>query len=101
MKLDRMIATPIQNLSAPDFESLRSGRDRFSPMSLPTLEAILKRRNLQEEQDTITTAFPHPVARAKAFRWLLRGLDAQKTIRKVNLDLDHAATAHGREYNPL
>jgi hypothetical protein len=101
MELDRMIATPIQNLSASDFESLRSGRDRFSPMSLPTLEAILKRRNLQDEQDTITTAFPDPVARAKAFRWLLRGLDAQKTIRKVNLDLVHAATAHGREYNPL
>src|SRR5271157_3766407 len=101
MDLDQLMATPFVQLTDDDFDSVRHGRDRFSPMSLPTLEAILKRRCLQDDQAAVANAFPNPTARAKAFRWLLRGLDAQKTIRKVTGDLQRAALAHGREYNPL
>ena len=73
-----------------DFASLRSGRDRFSSIHLselaemvdtPTMDGLAE---LDDEQ------------KARALRWVLRGLDVDMAVHKVKVDAEIAQNAKGR-----
>jgi len=78
-----------------DFADLRSGRDRFSAMKLPQLEAAVgdetaaaARKRMasvpDEERDNEV---------AKALRWVLRGLPVAMAARKTEVDREITANA--------
>lgn len=85
--LEKVCQTPIGSLSFSDFLKLKCGRDRYSQMKLPDLQSAVT------ESDWIlgTSAFLNDEkAQASCFRWILRGLDADKAIRKVRTDFEVA-----------
>jgi hypothetical protein len=83
--LDRIISTPCGSLSFGDFAKLKSGRDSYSGMKMPQLQdavSIIDRRLIIE-------TFPlNETAQTSCLRWMLRGLDCNKAIRKVKTDLE-------------
>jgi hypothetical protein len=83
--LDRICNTPGKSLSFGDFAKLKSGRDSFSGMKLPQLQDAVS----VMDQRSIVEAFPQvESAQASCLRWVLRGLDCDKAIRKVQTDLE-------------
>lgn len=83
--LDRIISTPCESLSFGDFAKLKSGRDSFSEMKLPQLQDAVS----VMDQRSIVEVFPQvESAQASCLRWMLRGLDCQRAIRKVQTDLE-------------
>jgi len=83
--LDRIVSTPGKSLRFGDFAKLKSGRDSFSGMKLPQLQDAVS----VMDQRSIAEAFPQvESAQASCLRWMLRGLDCQKAIRKVQTDLE-------------
>jgi hypothetical protein len=83
--LDRICNTPGISLSFGDFAKLKSGRDSFSGMKLPQLQDAVS----VMDQRSIVEAFPQvESAQASCLRWMMRGLDCQKAIRKVQTDLE-------------
>ncbi|HEY2827057.1 MAG TPA: hypothetical protein VGJ04_05595 [Pirellulales bacterium] len=91
--LDRIICTPCESLSFGDFAKLKSGRDSFSKLKLPQLQdgvSVMDQRSIAE-------TFPqNESAQASCLRWIARGLDCKKAIRKVQTDLEISEKATSR-----
>jgi hypothetical protein len=88
--LQRICSTPIESLSFKDFLSLKSGRDSFSRVKLPELRTGVS----EPDRVCIASAFAtDDKAQASCLRWILRGLDAEKAIRKVQADIEIADKA--------
>lgn len=80
--IDTINATPHEDLRFRDFLCLKSGRDSFSRIRLKELTTLVSIYAL----DSVREAFEHESDQAKCLRWILRGLDTDKAIRKVKTD---------------
>jgi hypothetical protein len=90
-ELDRIIVTPMESLSFKDFVRLKCGRDEFTRTKLTDLKTAVS------HPDCLAAAAEFPdesKAEASCLRWILRGLPAEKAIRKIRTDL--AVTAKVR-----
>ena len=84
-ELERVINTPNGELKFGDYVKLKSGRDQFSRMKTEELHAHPAICNM--EWNFIVAAFRDDFhAHESCARWMLRGLDIDKAIRKVNVD---------------
>jgi hypothetical protein len=93
LALDKTINVPYDSLNFGDFAKLKSGRDSFSRMKLPELQdavSVMDRRSIAE------VFVQNEPAQASCLRWMLRGLDCQKAIRKVQTDLEITERATAR-----
>lgn len=70
-----------------DFARLRSGRDAFSRLTLGALRAQCDVSALVEG------ALADDTDKAKAYRWIARGLPEWMAVRKVKIDLEITANA--------
>lgn len=70
-----------------DFARLRSGRDAFSRLTLEALRAQCDASALVEG------ALAEDADKAKAYRWIARGLPEWMAVRKVKTDLEITANA--------
>jgi hypothetical protein len=87
------MSTPYESLSFGDFAKLKSGRDSFSGMKMPQLQDAIS----EIDRRSIVAAFTHnESSQASCFRWMLRGLDSKKAIRKVQTDLEISEKAISR-----
>jgi hypothetical protein len=83
--LQRVCNTPIGSLSFKDFLALKCGRDRFSQIKLSELQSAVS----EMDWIAVTSAFiDDEKSQATSLRWILRGLDADKAIRKVRTDIE-------------
>jgi hypothetical protein len=87
--LQRICQTPLESLSFKDYLKLKSGRDRFSKISLAELQSAVS----ETDWIAVTSAFADEKVQASCCRWILRGLDVEKAIRKVRADLEIAEKA--------
>ena len=84
-ELDRIASAPPESLGFKDFAKLKSGRDSFSGMKLPQLQDALP----VDDWPSVVAAFiQDESAKASCCRWILRGLDCDKAIRKVRTDME-------------
>jgi hypothetical protein len=93
LALDKIINVPCDSLNFGDFAKLKSGRDSFSKMKLLELQdavSVMDRRSIAE------VFVQNESAQASCLRWMLRGLDCEKAIRKVQTDLEITARATAR-----
>ncbi len=81
-----VIDTPISDLGTEDFDRLRSGRDRYSRMSLESLRA-----DLPQESEEVARRIKSDKYQAVALRWIKRGLSPEKAIRKAVYDKQREA----------
>ena len=91
--LDRIIVTSMESLSFKDFIRLKCGRDEFSQMKLTDLKSAVS------HPDSLAVAAEFPddsKAEASCLRWILRGLPAEKAIRKIRTDLEVTAKVRSR-----
>jgi len=89
-EIERIANTPIESLSFKEFLQLKSGRDQFSKMTLADLKTAVP----HSDCDSVSREFAgDPKAEATCLRWVLRGLPAEKAIRKVKTDAEIAARA--------
>lgn len=80
LEIDRINQTPMVDLRFRDFRLLKSGRDEFSKMPL----AALRETVAQDVIAAVETEFPNDEdLQARCYRWVLRGLEVEKAIRKV------------------
>jgi hypothetical protein len=83
--LDRMIATPMDQLRFEDFIKLKSGRDKLSNIKLDILKSTVS----ATDSELVATTFADDQTRqAACFRWILRGLTSDKAIRKIKTDIE-------------
>lgn len=82
---------PMEMLRFRDFARLRSGRDRFSAMRLPELQATVGPS--AETLAALAAEFPAQADQAKVLRWMARGLSPDKAMRKVATDIEIAQNA--------
>jgi ribonuclease HI len=84
--LDYVRTTPFEQLRFADFKRLKvGGSDRFSRLGLSQLAASVS----ADVSSAIVAAFPEDrPSQEKALRWVFRGLDAKKAIRKVRIDME-------------
>ena len=75
----RLNETPMEQLRFRDFAHLKSGHDAYSRMSLATL-----REGVSLADREILDALGDDAI--KGYRWLARGLDAERAVRKVKTD---------------
>ncbi len=80
--INRIVKTPMRDLTFTDFATLRSGRDRFSTTRFAELRAGV----LPNEYARVKLAFPKRRELKSCLRWMLRGLPIDKAIRKVAVD---------------
>ncbi|MBS3904807.1 MAG: hypothetical protein KGZ39_05730 [Simkania sp.] len=84
-ELDLVIDTPLEKLKFKDFMVLKvGGFDQFSNLKYDELVKRASAANLHSILEALTSR----KAAATALRWTLRGLDAPKAIRKVQVDLE-------------
>jgi len=78
-----------------DYAALRSGRDRFSGMKLPELEASVgdQARSDVRSKMAFVPEGERDTEIAKALRWLLRGLPIDMAVRKVAVDREISSSA--------
>jgi hypothetical protein len=89
--LDRVKNSPMGSLSFSHFAKLKSGFDDYSAMKLPALQKAIS----EAEQRTVTEAFvDDEKSQAACIRWMLRGLDCAKAVRKIRVDLEISAKAN-------
>jgi ribonuclease HI len=89
-EIERIENTPMESLSFKDFLQLKSGRDRFSKMKLADLKTAVSHSDCQ----SVSSVFADdPKAEATCLRWILRGLTAEKAIRKIKTDAEVASKA--------
>ena len=91
--LDKIKTLPMDRLSFGDFAKLKSGRDEFSKIKFGALFAQMN----GDDRKMISDAIAREADQAKAMRWVLRGLTAEKAIRKVKTDLQITAKVVGNE----
>jgi hypothetical protein len=91
--LDRVVGTACESLSFGDFAKLKSGRDSYSGMKIAQLQDAVS----MMDHSSIVETFPqNESAQASCLRWMMRGLDCQKAIRKVKTDLEISQRATGK-----
>lgn len=83
--IERLNQIPMSHLRFRDFLVVKSGRDQYSAMRLPTLREAVT----EDVIVAVTAALPddEPM-QARCYRWVLRGLHVDKTIRKVKTDAE-------------
>ena len=74
----------LKNPKDEDFANLRSGWDPYSKMKVGTL---LEQAN-QQDTEEIKKNLKSDAEIARALRWTFRGLPVQKSIRKVQVDVE-------------
>ena len=85
LAIDRINQTPMADLRFRDLCRLKSGWDEFSKMRLADLHEAVA----QDVTAAVTAAFPRDEElQARCYRWVLRGLDVGKAIRKVSMDVE-------------
>lgn len=91
--IERINNTPVDDLCFKDFLRLKvGGRDEFSALWGKRLESKVSQDILARLQET----FPHDrKSQHSAIRWVLRGLETTRAIRKVETDL---AVSENAEY---
>lgn len=87
--IDWLNATPMERLSFKDFRGLKIGRDSLSRQQISSLQGQVS----QQDREAVEAAFEHPKDRAVCYRWILRGLETDRSIRKVNTDKEVAQGA--------
>jgi hypothetical protein len=95
-ELDRVANTPLESLAFKDFAKLKSGRDSFSGMKLPQLQDAL---SVADWRSIVAAFQDDDSAKASCCRWILRGLDCDKAIRKVRTDLEISEKATAKWKN--
>ena len=80
---------PMERLKFQDFRELKAGRDEMSRLRLPAL----RERVGAETRDVVEATFDDDRHQATCFRWLLRGLNVDKAIRKVKTDAEVSENA--------
>ena len=96
--LAEVAAMPEADLRFAHFAALRSGRDRYSGMSLAALRMAVG----EDAADCVESEVPDPARLASALRWMLRGLPIARAIRKARVDAEVSmralatAQAHAR-----
>lgn len=80
---------PMERLRFQDFRELKAGRDEMSKLRHPAL----RERVGVEAHDAVEAAFDDDRHQATCFRWLLRGLNVDKAIRKVKTDAEVSENA--------
>ncbi|HUY93581.1 MAG TPA: hypothetical protein VMV10_32940 [Pirellulales bacterium] len=94
MTIDEINATPMDQLRFRDFLRLKAGRDTFSRLKLDALREMVSIIAVREAE----SAFDDPKQQSVCLRWVLRGLDADKAVRKVKTDLEVGENARARYY---
>ncbi|MBX9790525.1 MAG: hypothetical protein K2Y37_16520 [Pirellulales bacterium] len=89
MDIENLNSSPIETLRFSDFAGLKSGRDEFSPLSLEQL----RERVTAIDVEKVSESFPDLKSQANCLRWILRGLDTDKAIRKVKTDAEVSANS--------
>lgn len=89
MKIDEINATLMNQLRFRDFAELKSGRDSFSRLKLAQLATMVSCSDVA----AVEAAFEHDRERASCYRWILRGLNQDKAVRKVKTDAEITANA--------
>jgi hypothetical protein len=88
---------PMSRLRFRDFQSLKSGRDEFSRRGLVSLRASLPGEIVAQ----VAAAFPDSAElQERCLRWVLRGLQTDKAVRKVKTDAEVSANAAGIRHAP-
>ena len=83
----------MESLGFKDFVQLKCGRDEFSRMKLSDLQMAVSHPDCL----AVTADFPDdPKAEASCLRWILRGLPADKAIRKIRTDLEVTAKVRSK-----
>lgn len=90
--VDRINQTPMKSLKFKDFARLRSGLDELTRRPIDELRELVSRPDL----DVIDRTFHEARDRNSAVRWRLRGLDLDRTIRKVKTDAEIDRNAGNR-----
>ncbi len=75
-------ATPMASLRFKHLRDLKVGRDNFSEIRIDTLRSMISRQHV----DVIESTFANPKYQVTCMRWVLRGLEIDKAIRKVSTD---------------
>jgi hypothetical protein len=93
LSIDEINDTPIQDLRFRDFRNLKvpGGRDEYSVLR----HEALRGRVGSGEAKEVDMTFSDPRDQTVCYRWILRGLDLPKAIRKVKTDLEIASNAIG------
>ncbi len=78
---------PLDELPPAIFATIHSGHDEFSRLRLHRLVALVP----ADVQTRIHAVLPDATSRASAMRWWLRGLEAERAIRKVLFDIERDA----------
>lgn len=84
-ELDRIIVAPMETLSFKDFIQLKCGRDEFSRLKLADLKTAVSHPDCLA---VVAEISDDSKAEASCLRWVLRGLPAEKAIRKIRTDLE-------------
>lgn len=91
MTIDEINSTPMERLRFRHFLNLKSGRDVFSRYPLAKLRELVSVNALEEVRK-----LEHEREQASCLRWVLRGLDLDKAIRKVKTDAEVTAQTIAR-----
>ncbi len=89
-------ARDMEDLRFRDFAALKvpGGRDQWSMLRIGKLSEAI---DDYEVIDSLTEIFPDSRPRASCYRWILRGLEVDRAVRKVKTDLEIGQNAKGLE----
>ena len=93
--------TPMDQLRFRDFAALKvpKGSDEYSRKRHATLLKMLDERDVALIDAAFADGDTPQTHQAAAYRWCLRGLDAEKAIRKVKTDLEIRDNAIGARFD--
>jgi hypothetical protein len=96
--LEKVIATPIDDLTREDFLKLKvGGRDKFSNIRRSMLKYETQAITYHVEGD-VNKVFPNPENQVACLRWICRGLSPQKAIRKIKIENEEIAKMKKRYF---
>ena len=92
--IDRLNSQPMEGLRFSDFTGLSvGGSDEFSRVKLSALSERVSHSDFEQVRGKFAN---DDKAQASCLRWILRGLNCDKAIRKVSTDNEVAQNAAGR-----
>lgn len=83
--LEIVLAKPAEELNFRDLFLLKSGKDKWSKLSLAQLEELQRGVKVPDDFDDKN--------KASCLKWMMRGLPIDKAIRKVDVDRSVAESA--------
>lgn len=89
LSIDQINAKPMEQLRFKHFANLKSGRDKFSRLKLAQLREMIS----AEAYEAVVAEFGDGKTAEKCLRWICRGLNSDKAIRKVHTDLEIGGNA--------